>query len=109
MAVTLILVFRVVLDIDKKVVETHRAFGFWVKTVPMEKFAGLSTTRTKVNGIYTGTSMEMHFDGGPDLLLAKVFLTKKLAPLAKETNAIVGAALGRDVGTEDGGAENAEA
>lgn len=92
----LVLIDTITLDTAGRNVLVGRAFGFWTKSYPMARFAGIGTTRTYHNGIYGGTQVTMELDD-PDekVALMTAYFTKGLVPFADETNAIIGTTMAR--------------
>lgn len=91
----------VVLDTAAKTITLAKAFGFWKSTYAMERFVGISVTRTHTNGLYSGTSADIEFaNPAKTVQLAHVYFTKGLSVLVDESNAIINHALGRTEGND---------
>ncbi len=82
---------KVSLDTDTNMVRVYLCFGLWERTViPFSQFVSIGSTRSSTNGIYGGTSLDMHFSGKIKTVpLAKVYFTKNLDSLAKEAETIL--------------------
>lgn len=66
---------KVSLDTDTNMVRLFLCFGYWQRTViPFDQFVSIGSTRNTTNGIYNGTSLDMHFSGKTkNVTLAKVY------------------------------------
>lgn len=84
-------VSKLVLDTDDKVISTYHMLGLRQKQrIPFADYLAVESTRTRINGIYTGTTLEMRFAGDhKNLPLATVYFTGSLGGLAAETEAIL--------------------
>lgn len=89
---------KVSLDSDTNMVRVFLCFGFWQKSViPFSQFVSIGSTRSSTNGIYNGTSLDMHFSGQTkNVTLAKVYFTGSLDGLAMEAETIITASLAKD-------------
>jgi hypothetical protein len=88
---------KVSLDTDTNTVRLFLCFGFWQRhVIPFSQFVTIGSTRSSTNGIYNGTSLEMHFSGKTkNVTLARVYFTGGLDGLATEAETIVTASLAK--------------
>lgn len=100
--VTFLFVARITLDTEMRVIRVGKAFGMREKRIPFDQFAGVYVVRSTTNGIYTGTTLFLRFEGEqPDVELARVYSTKGLKALERETEAIIHGVL--EAMKDDGG------
>lgn len=97
-AMLLLPVSKLVLDTDEQVVLTYNLLGLREqRRIPFADYLAVESTRNSTNGIYTGTALEMCFDGDhKNVPLATVYFTSSLAGVAAETEAIIRSARPRD-------------